>query len=178
MLEVISPENPYLRSGYVREVLNGCQATGYDVSVKSQNALHLKLSRMKGNATMAVLNIFVSFEYDKDNDLKNNFFQQAKHNTTHRVENCSLNERYETEEWKRKAQNAIRGCDVVVVLIGDDTHNAPGVIVETDMARSLGKPIIQVRPQTRTAQGLTRLDEPIPWKWARINDELNRIAGG
>lgn len=125
---------------------------------------------------MATLNVFVSFEYDKDKDLKDNFFRQAEANTSHRVENCSLNERYETDEWRRKAQNAIRGCDVVIVLIGDDTHNAPGVIVETDMARSLGKPIIQVRPQTRTAQGLTRLDEPIPWRWARVNRELDAVA--
>lgn len=125
---------------------------------------------------MAILNVFVSFEYDKDRDLKDNFFRQAEENTSHLVENCSLNERYETDEWKLRARNAIRGCDVVVVLIGEDTHNAPGVIVETDMARSLGKPIIQVRPQMRTYQGLTRLGEPIPWKWTRINKELGRVT--
>ncbi len=65
---------------------------------------------------------------------------------------------------------------MVVVLIGKNTHNAPGIIVETDMARSLGKPIIQVRPQRRTYKGLTRLGEPIPWRWSRINAELDRIA--
>ena len=126
---------------------------------------------------MSALRVFVSFEYDKDNNLKNSFLQQAKENTPHRVVNCSLNERYETDEWRGKAHNAIRDCDVVVVLIGEDTHNAPGVIVETDMARNFGKPIIQVRPQHRTYQGLTRLDEPIPWRWVAINAELNRIAG-
>ena len=126
---------------------------------------------------MATLNIYVSFEYGKDNDLKNNFFQQAKTETTHVVENCSLNARYESDEWKGRARDAIRGCDVVIVLIGRDTHNAPGVIVETDIARSLGKPIIQIKPRRRTYQGLTRLDDPIPWKWTRIIRELNQIAG-
>ena len=43
------------------------------------------------------------------------------------------------EAWKNTARNAIRRCDVVVVLIGQNTHNAPGVIIETDMARSLKK---------------------------------------
>ena len=40
------------------------------------------------------------------------------------------------------------------------------------MARSFGKPIIQVRPQSRPYNGLTRLGEPIPWRWNRINTEL------
>ena len=91
---------------------------------------------------MATLNVFVSFEFDKDDDLKNNFYKQAKKETNHRIKNFSLNEAYPDETWKNKARNAIRGCDVVLVLIGEDTHNAPGVIIETDMARSLNKPLI------------------------------------
>ena len=98
---------------------------------------------------MPTLNIFVSFEFDKDKDLQNNFYRQAKEETNHRIRDCSLHESYPDASWKRKARNAISRCDVVVVLIGQDMHNAPGVIVETDMARSLNKPIIQVRPQGR-----------------------------
>ncbi len=125
---------------------------------------------------MAILNIFVSFEFDKDQDLKNNFYTQAKEETNHRIRDCSLHESYPDEAWKNKARNAIRRCDVVVVLIGQDTHNAQGVIVETDMARSFGKAIIQVRPQGRPYNGLTRLGQPIPWRWSRINTELERVA--
>ncbi len=125
---------------------------------------------------MSTLNIFVSFEFDKDNDLRNNFYRQAEEETEHRIRDCSLHESYPDEYWKNKARNAIRPCDVVVVLIGEDTHNAQGVIVETDMARSFGKPIIQVRPQGRPYQGLTRLGDPITWRWSRINTELDRIA--
>ena len=125
---------------------------------------------------MATLNIFVSFEFDKDNDLKNNFYEQAREYTRHRIHNCSLNEAYPDELWRGRARNAIRSCDVVVVLIGQDTHNAQGVIVETDIARSLGKPIIQVRPKHRPYQGLTHLGNPIKGKWKNINAELDRIA--
>lgn len=127
---------------------------------------------------MSTLNIFVSFEFDKDNELKNNFYEQAKEQTPHRVRNCSLNEAYPDEAWRNKARDAIRECDVVVVLIGEDTHNAQGVIVETDIARSLNKPIIQIRPQKRTYGGLTRLGEPIPGRWNRINAVLDEIASG
>ena len=125
---------------------------------------------------MPTLNIFVSFEFDKDQDLKKNFYRQGKQETNHRIRNCSLNESYPDETWKNKARNAIRQCDVVVVLIGQDTQNAPGVIVETDMARGLKKPVIQIRPQGRPYDGLTRLGEPIPWRWSRINAELDTIA--
>ena len=125
---------------------------------------------------MATLNIFVSFEFDKDKDLKNNFYEQAREHTPHRICNCSLHESYPDDEWKRRAREAIEVCDLVVILIGQDTQNAPGVIVETDIARSLNKPTFQIKPQGRPYGGLTRLGEPIPWRWSRINNELNRIA--
>ena len=125
---------------------------------------------------MAQLNIFVSFEFDKDNGLKNSFYAQAKHETQHRVVNRALNEPNPTDAWKKKAWEAIRACDVMVVLIGQDTHNAQGVKVETDMARSFCRPIIQIRPQDRPYKGLTSLAEPIDWKWKTINTKLNEIA--
>ena len=124
---------------------------------------------------MPSMRIFVSFEFDKDGDLKNNFYKQAREHTQHRVHNCSLNEAFPDEQWKKKARKAIAECDVVVVLIGQDTHNAQGVIVETDIARSLRKPIIQVRPQGRPYNGLTRLEEPIPWRWRTINTKLDSL---
>ena len=125
---------------------------------------------------MSALNIFVSFEFDKDNELKNNFYEQAKTRTQHRVRNCSLNEAYPDEIWKRRAREAIRECDVVVVLIGEDTHNAQGVIVETDMARGMNKPVIQIRPRGRTYNGITRLEDPIAWRWRTINAKLDEVS--
>ena len=124
---------------------------------------------------MPTRRIFVSFEYDRDNELKNNFFKQAEENSTHRVVNSSLNRAYETAEWKAKARTAIRGSDVVIVLVGQDTQNAPGVLTETDIAQQLGKPIIQVRPHGRTYAGVPHLDDPIPWKWTTINRALDDL---
>ena len=39
---------------------------------------------------MSTVNIFVSFEYGKDKDLQNQFYEQAKDNTQHRIKNCSV----------------------------------------------------------------------------------------
>ena len=124
---------------------------------------------------MSAINIFVSFEFDKDKDLQNQFYEQAKNNTQHRIKNCSLREAYPTEKWRRKARAAIRECDVVIVLIGADTHNASGVRTEVDIARELQKPVFQVRPQKRPYGGLLDLEKPIPGKWKAINKKLDEL---
>ena len=127
---------------------------------------------------MASLNIFVSFEFDKDNNLKNSFFRQAQEQTHHRVRNCSLDKAYNTQIWKGKAREAIRECDIVFVLVGQNTHNAPGVLVETDMARSLNKPTIQVLSKMARQKGylgVPHLSDRIPWRWEVINKRLDEL---
>ena len=127
---------------------------------------------------MARLNIFISFEFDKDNSLKNSFYDQAREHTQHRARNCSLNKAYPDQAWKNRARQAIQESDVVFVLIGQDTHNAPGVLVETDMARSLNKPTIQVlskRARRNTFSGLPHIENRIPWKWNVINKRLDEL---
>ena len=127
---------------------------------------------------MARLNIFVSFEFEKDNNLKNSFYEQAKKQSQHRVRNCSLNKEYPDEDWKNRARQAIRECDVVFVLVGQDTHSALGVLVETDMARSLNKPTIQVLSENarrNNYKGVPHLEDSIPWKWDVINRRLDDL---
>ena len=126
---------------------------------------------------MATVDVFVSFEFDKDVDLKNNFYRQANDHSPHRIRNFSLREAYPTDEWKGKARAAIRECDLVIILIGPDTHNAPGVAIEVDIARRLGKLIFQVKPQGRTYNGAAGI-EVIPWKWRRINRKIDELFGG
>ena len=125
---------------------------------------------------MATIDIFASFEFDRDLDLKNNFYRQAKDECPHRVRNFSLREAYPTDEWKARARAAIRECDLVIVLIGQDTQNAPGVATEVSIARSLGKPIFQVKPRKRTYNGVAGIDT-IPWQWRRINQKIDEIFG-
>lgn len=124
---------------------------------------------------MATIDIFASFEFDRDSELKNNFYRQAKTECPHRVRNFSLHEAYPTDEWKEKARAAIRECDLVIILIGQDTYNAPGVATEVSIARSLGRPIFQVKPQHRPYTGLEGV-EIIPWRWQRINRKIDELS--
>ena len=120
---------------------------------------------------MPNLKIFASFESDKDSSLIANFFQQAKDHSPHRVLNSSLNEAYPDRRWKDKAKSAIRKCDIVIVLVGPDTHNAPGVKTEIEIARQLSRPVFQVVPQRRTYTGVPDIDEPIRWIWKAHQQE-------
>ena len=125
---------------------------------------------------MPTLRVFVSFEFDKDKDLKNSFFRKAKRKTQHHIVNASLKESYPNKGWQQKARKAIEECDVVIVLIGQDTHNAPGIKTELRIARRLNKPIFQVKPKGQTSDGVPSLGEPIPWKWKRINKKLDEVS--
>ena len=121
---------------------------------------------------MARLNIFVSFEFEKDNNLKNSFYFQARQQSQHRVRNCSLNKEYPDEAWKKKARQAIQVCDVVLILVGQDTHNAPGVLLETDIARNLNKPTIQVlseKARRNNYNGVPHLEGRK--RWSRLSEQ-------
>ena len=124
---------------------------------------------------MPNLKIFVSFDFGKDGDLKNNFFEQSKDNSPHRVQNSSLNEAYPEGEWKEKARSAIRECDLVIVLVGQDTHSSLGVKTEVDIARGLKKPVFQVIPQGRPYTGLSYVSDRIRRKWALINKRIDEV---
>ena len=127
---------------------------------------------------MPTVKIFVSFEFGKDNSLKNAFYKQAEDQSQHSIRNYSLNAPYQENVWKGKARQAIRKCDIVFVLVGQDTHNAPGVLVETDMARSLEKPIIQILSKGARRQsynGIPHIEDRIPWKWETIDKKLDDV---
>ena len=124
---------------------------------------------------MASVKIFVRFEFDKDNDLKNNFFEEAQKQSPHRVLNSSLNEAYPDRMWKDKAKSAIRACDIVIVLVGQDTHNAQGVKTELAIACQLKKPVIQVVPQRRSFSGVAGIGEQIRWIWKRVNKKIDEV---
>ena len=127
---------------------------------------------------MPILKIFVSFEFGKNNGLKNAFYKQAEEQSQHSIRNYALNEPYQENVWKGKARQAIRKCDIVFVLLGRDTHNAPGVLVETDMARSMEKPTIQILSKgarRHNYKGILHIEDRISWKWKAIDGKIEEV---
>ena len=121
---------------------------------------------------MPTLRLFASFEYERDRHLREEFFGQARDRSPHRVVNSSLREAGRENQWQQLAREMMEECDIVVILVGQDTHNAPGVRSEVRIARRLRKPIIQIVPRGENYTGVTSVKRPIPWDWNRINQAI------
>lgn len=120
--------------------------------------------------------VFLSFEFGRDNELHHNFYSQAKCHSKHEIIDYSLNEQYHPDaQWLNKARKQIDLSDIVIVVVGEDTHNAPGVEKEITVTHQLKKPIFQVRPQGRTHGEVRGAGEIIPWKWKQINAKIAEL---
>ena len=120
--------------------------------------------------------VFLSFEFGKDNELHYNFYAQAKRHSKHEILDYSLNEPYFPNDlWLNKARNQIKQSNIVIVVIGDDTHNAAGVEKEVTVANQLGKPIFQIQPDQRTSGEVKGAGEVIPWKWKQIDAMITKL---
>ena len=117
--------------------------------------------------------VFLSFEFGRDNELHYNFYSQAVLYSQYEIIDDSLNEQYHPDaQWLDKARKQIALSDLVIVVVGEDTHNAPGVEKEVTVTHQLEKPIFQVRPQGRTHGEVRGAGEVIPWKWKQIDAKI------
>ena len=122
---------------------------------------------------MAKKKVFVSFDYETDLDLKENLIAQAKgQDSPFSVTDVSLQEREPEQEWLSKAQSAIARCDVFVVILGSNTHSAPGVLKEIEIAGGMNKRRFQLRPQGKRWQPMKGAGEMIVWTWDNLKKKL------
>ena len=125
---------------------------------------------------MAKVRVFLSFEFDKDDPLHRNFYEQAKEHSCYAIRDYSMNETYRpNESWLNKARKLICECDIVIVLVGQDTHKARGVEKEVTVANQEGKPIFQIRPQGKTWGKVRGAGDLITWKWSKVNEKIGEL---
>ncbi len=94
---------------------------------------------------MALKRGFFSFDFDEDQNLKHHMVGQMRLPTSpFSGADWSMKEAAPQRHWEREAEARIRRSDVVVVLVGLETHRAPGVLKEVAIARRLGKPVVQI----------------------------------
>ena len=88
---------------------------------------------------------FISFDFDRDKTLKDFMAGQAKMpDTPFTMADWSMKEAAPQRDWKAEAEARIKRSDVVIVMVGTNTHKAPGVLAEVAMARRNDIPIVQV----------------------------------
>jgi len=94
---------------------------------------------------MAKKRVFVSFDFDNDKVLKDFIIGQARlADSPFEVVDTSLKEAAPMKTWEDKARVAIKRSDIVLVMVGSNTHKAPGVLKEVAMAREESVPIVQI----------------------------------
>lgn len=116
--------------------------------------------------------VFVSFDYDHDQDLKNLFLGQAKHDDTpFEITNVSVQEAL-LGDWKEKVRLKIRSAEQVAVICGEHTDTATGVTAEIRIAREEGKPYFLINGRgTSTAKwpiGVQSTDKMYRWTWDNV----------
>lgn len=89
--------------------------------------------------------VLVSFDYDNDRIVKEFVIGQSRlPDSPFEVIDCSLKEAAPMKTWEDKARAAIKRSEIVIVMVGKFTHQAPGVLKEIRMAREEGKRIVQI----------------------------------
>ena len=94
---------------------------------------------------MSKTNVFVSFDFDNDKPLKEFIIGQSKNSDSpFEVADWSMKEAAPQRNWEDEAESRIKRSDLVVVMVGPETHKAPGVLKEVEMARRNNIRIVQV----------------------------------
>jgi hypothetical protein len=84
---------------------------------------------------MAKTKVFISFDYDYDETLKDFLVGQSKlEDSPFELADWSIKEAI-SEDWKKKARTRIKSVDVVAVVCGKNTDSAAGVSAEVVIAQ-------------------------------------------
>jgi hypothetical protein len=110
-----------------------------------------------------VRRVYLAFEFEKDSHRHSNFV----------IEDVSLPSAVHDLAWQRVALERIRVSDVVIVLLGQDTHNAPGVHDELALAGQARRPVVQLVPQHRRYGLISRQAPVCVFRWTLINQMLD-----
>ena len=131
---------------------------------------------------MAVKRVFISFDYDHDEELRNALVGQAKYpNSPFTIADWSVKEHL-SGDWKEKVRGRICRTDLVIIICGEYTHTATGVEDELAIAREESKPyfLLRGRPKRSCAKPGNALasDNVHDWTWENLESLIegkNRV---
>jgi hypothetical protein len=123
--------------------------------------------------------LFISFDFDHDDDLRNLLVGQAKNpDSPFEIADWSVREP-QTGDWKEKIRTRIRQVGQVAVICGHYTDTATGVAAEVEIAREEKKPyfLLTGRASGTNKKPTTALgtDQIYKWTWENLK---TLIAGG
>lgn len=119
--------------------------------------------------------VFFSFDFDDDQTLKHHMVGQMKlPSSPFSGADWSMKEAAPQRNWEVEAEARIKRSDVVVVLLGKNTHRAPGVLKEVAIARNLRKAVVQIigyRDSNPTP--VPNAGRKLAWTWENMANVLS-----
>lgn len=121
--------------------------------------------------------VFISFDYDHDDNLKTLLVGQSKNpDSPFSIEDWSIKE--PSSDWKDKARTRIKRVDQVIVICGKHTDTASGVNAEVGIAREEKKPYFLLAGRADGANkrptAALATDKMYKWTW----DNLKALIRG
>lgn len=123
------------------------------------------------------IRVFISFDFDHDEDLKNLLVGQARNeDSPFEITDMSVKEEL-SGDWKEKVKTRIKGVDQMVVISGKYTNTASGVSVEVEIAQEEEIPYFLlwgrsgedcVKPKAAKNE-----DKIYKWTWDNLKKLLN-----
>lgn len=115
--------------------------------------------------------VFISFDFDHDEELKNLFVGQSEHDDTpFEIKDMSVKQTL-FGDWKEKVREKIKNIEQVVVICGEYTHTATGVAAEVKIAQEEDKPyfLLKGRSNKNCTKPTTSKTEDKIYKWTWEN---------
>ena len=127
---------------------------------------------------MSAPRVFVSFDFDHDEDLRNLLIGQARHpGSPFEVTDYSVREP-ETGDWEGKIRARMRRVSQVAVICGLHTDTATGVAAEVRIAREEALPyfLLAGRADGGNVRPVSALQDDKMYRWTWEN--LKRLIDG
>lgn len=121
---------------------------------------------------MAATRVYVSFDFDNDEDLKTFLIGQSRHSDSpFEVSDWSLKEAV-TGDWEKKARQRIRAVGQVAVICGHYTDKASGVAAEVRIAQEEKKPYFLLKGRAegtaKKPKSALSSDKVYNWTWPNL----------
>lgn len=126
---------------------------------------------------MAKKRVFISFDFDNDQFLRTSLVGQSKlEDSPFDIEDWSVKEPWDKDEWKDKCLTKIKRCDLVIVMVGEKTHTCSGVKAEIAMAKEAKVSVVGIKGyKDKTCPRPDGLEGYYSWTWENVK---NLVGGG
>lgn len=119
--------------------------------------------------------VFISFDFDNDQFLRDSLIGQCKHEgTPFDMEDWSVKEPWDKSDWKKNCLAKIKKCDLVIVMVGEKTSTCSGVKAEIAMAKEAGVPVVGIKGYSEKNCSLPDgLEKYYKWTWENVKILVN-----